>query len=372
MCPTINRRPELAVRKRKDIDKWEVSLNLDGKRIRRTSPIQTKKGAKEYETELIQQHVASLTSKSYCKKETQLKEFAIEWLKTYVAVNNKPSSIYGKESILRLHLLPYFGDFNLDGITAHMIEQYKALKLKTLSPKTINNHLTVLRKLMTTAEDWDYEVKVPVIKWFSAKANRTGFLKEEKKALFLASVDKEWLPMVLTALNTGMRQGELIALEWSDIDFARNTISVARSDWKGIVGVPKNGCIRDIPMNRALSEVLRKHRQSRSSRKYVFCKKDGSKLTYTGVRWGIWRACDKAGLDRFQWHHLRHSFASHLVMAGVGLRQVQELMGHKTLEMTMRYAHLDRSSLANAVEKLTDVEIQEKTEPDLKVVKGSA
>ena len=113
MCPTINRRPELAVRKRKDIDKWEVSLNLDGKRIRRTSPIQTKRGAKEYETELIQQHVASLTSKNSCKKETQLKEFAIEWLKTYVAVNNKPSSIYGKESILRLHLLPYFGEFNL-------------------------------------------------------------------------------------------------------------------------------------------------------------------------------------------------------------------------------------------------------------------
>jgi site-specific recombinase XerD len=122
----------------------------------------------------------------------------------------------------------------------------------------------------------------------------------------------------------------------------------------------------------ALSKVLREHRRTQSSRKFVFCKKDGNKLTYAGVRWGIWRACDKTSMDRFQWHHLRHSFTSHLVMAGVGLRQVQELMGLKTLEMTMRYAHLDKSSLEIAVEKLTEVKIHEKTEPDLRVVKGSA
>jgi integrase len=150
-----------------------------------------------------------------------------------------------------------------------------------------------------------------------------GFLTFEEKDLFLEAIDAEWKPMVFTALNTGMRIGELNALKWSDVDFVRNTISVERADWKGIIGLPKNGHPRIRPMNKALREVLLDYRQQCQSKDFVFCSKDGSMLKYGEVRWPIWRACDKVEHERFGWHMFRHTFASHLVMLGVGLRQVQ-------------------------------------------------
>src|SRR6266849_10919645 len=123
------------------------------RRLRRRSPIQTRKGAVAYERELIE---AALSTSMRSREERRLADFAIEYLKTYCASNNKYATLEAKESILRVHIIPALGDRWLREVTTREVEAYKATKLTAeLSPKTINNHLTVLRKLLAVAHEWE-------------------------------------------------------------------------------------------------------------------------------------------------------------------------------------------------------------------------
>jgi site-specific recombinase XerD len=107
---------------------------------------------------------------------------------------------------------------------------------------------------------------------------------------------------------------------------------------RGEVSTPKNGKQREIPLCDEARTALKRHRHLRGE--LVFCDEDGDMLTKGECKHPLWRACKRAGLRRIGWHTLRHSFASHLVMRGAPIKAVQELLGHATIEMTMRYSHL--------------------------------
>ena len=156
--------------------------------------------------------------------------------------------------------------------------------------------------------------------------------------------------MILVALRTGLRLGELMALQWKDVDLQRAQLRVRRSVTDGIIGTPKSGKARDLPLTPSVVRALRKHRHRQGP--WVFCQEDGTLLTDGQCKCPLYRAYDRAGIKRQGWHVLRHSFASHLVMRGVALKVVQELLGHSTIEMTMRYAHLSPSTLQQAVQEL--------------------
>jgi len=363
----------VAVRKRKDTNKWEVDFRFEGKRIREHSPVQTKRGAQAHELRLRQQLIDSSTSKQPSRKQASIEEFAVEWLKTYVAVNKRPSSLDGDERILRLHVLPFFAGKNLDEVSTQDVEQFKAAqKARGLNEKTINNHLAVLRKMLATAVEWDYQAKVPPVKWFRGGDQKTDFYTAEESTRLLAQLDGQIYALVLTALRTGMRRGELLALKWSCVDFMHSTIRVESSDWKGVIGPTKTGRTRVIPMSRELAKALEKHRRRSPKSEFVFCNEDGSSLKFTQIKRPLYKACKEAGLPEVQWHAFRHTFASQLVMAGVSLKAVQELLGHRSFDMTLRYSHLAPSVLSDAVEKLTEVGEKAKTAPELKVIEGAA
>ncbi len=114
-----------------------------------------------------------------------------------------------------------------------------------------------------------------------------------------------------------------------------------------VVGTPKSGRSRELPLNDTTLAALKAHRHLRGE--LVFCNEDGSMLTRHQCKWPLRRAQRKAGLVSLGWHDLRHTFASHLVMRGAQLKAVQELMGHATIEMTMRYAHRSPSVKRDAV-----------------------
>ena len=105
---------------------------------------------------------------------------------------------------------------------------------------------------------------------------------------------------------------------------------------------------------------------------FVFSNEDGSPLRFTQIKRPLYAACKAAGLPEVQWHVFRHTFASQLVMAGVSLKAVQELLGHRTFDMTLRYSHLAPSVLSEAVEKLTEEGEKAKAAPSFKVVEGTA
>jgi integrase len=150
---------------------------------------------------------------------------------------------------------------------------------------------------------------------------------------------------VATALNTGMRLGEITALEWKDIDFKRGILRVDNKEDHHT----KNYEPRTIPMNDQLIEVLSKHPRRLDS-PYVFARKGGEK--FRKMRRSFENAVKRAGIPHVRFHDLRHTFASHLVMGGVDIRTVQELLGHKDIRVTMRYAHLAPDHMKNAVRVL--------------------
>jgi integrase len=174
---------------------------------------------------------------------------------------------------------------------------------------------------------------------------RIRFLNEEEEAILreaIRSVCPDRMPDLDIALNTGMRKGEQYGLLWSDVD-----LSAPRITLRGT----KNGSVRHIPLNSAARAAFGALQAGRSCEGAVFVSANGADSLRTPRYW--WDAVlRKAGLVNFHWHDLRHTFASRCVMAGVDLRTLQQLMGHKTLQMIVRYSHLSQSHELSAVEKL--------------------
>lgn len=146
-------------------------------------------------------------------------------------------------------------------------------------------------------------------------------------------------PMVLLSLNTGIRQGELFSLLWPDLEHDYFEMNLRGEN-------TKSGDDRSIPLNKEAREVLELWRSQTQSNHLVFSNK-GEPFTDVKTAWrGLLK---RAKINNFRWHDLRHDFASQLVIKGVPLNTVRELMGHATLEMTLRYAHLSNSAKADAV-----------------------
>jgi site-specific recombinase XerD len=172
------------------------------------------------------------------------------------------------------------------------------------------------------------------------------FLSSQEEIALRAEITHTWpwhLPEYLIALNTGMRPSEQYELEWSNVDFTLRQISVLRS---------KSDKPRHIPMNSEVVSALRAVEARPLPGKRVFLNEDGRPLVgykhWFGPALKAAKLCDTG----VTWYTLRHGFASRLVMAGVDLRTVADLMGHATIQMTMRYAHLAPEHKLDAVEKL--------------------
>ena len=150
-------------------------------------------------------------------------------------------------------------------------------------------------------------------------------------------------PIVLLALNTGLRRGELFNLKWSDVNLARAMLTVHGYQ-------AKSELTRHVPLNSEALKVLKDWKANRGKSLYLFPNRDGERLSHIRRSWGS--LVEQAKLENFRFHDLRHDFASQLVMADVALNTVRELLGHADLETTLRYAHLAPEHTAAAVAKL--------------------
>lgn len=335
---------------------WRVDFQLRCKRYRPRSPENTRESALAFEA-LIRQRLAKGQSvddlikkvpKEAEVERTSFAQFAERWYETYVIPNNKASTLRSKRNALDHHLIPYFGKKWLEEVDVLSIEEFKALKHKQgLSPKTINNILSVLRRGLTSAEDWNLLPKVPRIKWLRVPPPVSKFLSVEESERLLSSAENIlWYAFILCALRTGMRIGELCALEWSDVNWERHTITVSRSVVEGVIDTPKNNRNRIIPMTDDLYTLFCKYK----GKGLVFPGPDGGHMRKSSWPWkALHRACKKAGLPKMGWHVLRHTFASQLTAESIPLKATQMLLGHSTIQMTERYAHLAQSSLQTAV-----------------------
>jgi len=340
----------------------DLTVQLPGgerKRFREVPKIQTRRGAETYERQRIAE-LLSARMKEDRQEERQMKaeatkaacpsvaSFAKTFIETYAVPNNKPSEVQSKKMILGLHLIPALGHLPLGEVGSGEVEHYKAEKLRDgLSPKTINNHLIVLRRMLAVAEEWRLTDRIPRIRWLKVPDSEFDFLTFEEANQLLATAEGEWRTMILVAAKVGLRQGELLALRWKDVDLAAGKVIVRHSVWAGIVGTTKGWRAREIDLSPDTVVALKAHRHLRGE--LVFCSSDGSMLTKNQCRRPLHDACKRAGLRQIGWHVLRHTFASHLVMRGAPIKVVQELLGHRDITTTMRYAHLSQESRRDAV-----------------------
>jgi integrase len=328
---------------------WEVDLRItmpDGTRLRERvkSPVTSWSGtmrwAQKREGEILVQ--GGREAPVPAAPVPTVSAFAEKFL-TFSETNNKPSTVHAKKSMLAVHVLPFFGAMKLDAVGPAEVESYKAQKLREgLDRKSINNHLTAMRKLLNLAVEWGEMDRAPKVRGFSLKLqalDEAAYLTFDEADRLVETAAPEWRAMIAIALQTGLRVGELLALRWADVDLVAGQIVVRHTLWHEQEGTPKGGRHRPVPLSDSALSVLKAHRHLRG--RYVFCLEDGSRLTHSIVKDVVPQACVRAGLaKRVTWHGLRHSFASHLVMRGASLKAVQELLGHESIEMTLRYSHL--------------------------------
>ena len=330
---------------------WWVDFRFARTRYRKRSPINSREGSKDYEA-LLRQKLARGEGIDEEKKQTQeiFSKFAWHWFDVYVKNNNKHSEIISKESILRVHLVPYFGKFSLEQIDNQLVEKYKQEKMKTkLKSKSINNHLTVLKKCLETACEWKLLKNTPRIKLLKTPPQKFDYLTIHECEMILNNSIDDLKDMIILGLNTGLRFGEIIALSWEDVDLNKRMLSINKSISKGLLGSTKSNKNRYIPMSPPAYEMLRSREKKNG---FVFTNIKGDALEQVKYCKLLHRACERANMRKIGWHTLRHTFASHLAQKNISIKAVQELLGHSDIKTTMRYAHLGISELRSAVEIL--------------------
>ncbi len=266
-----------------------------------------------------------------------------EMAKLYLEAYSKPNKRSSwRDEISVKHLESFFGRRSLYTITPLDVEQYKKKRVNEVSSATTNRELACLKHIFTKANEWGKIEGNPIasVKLFKVREGRIRYLEKEEMAKLIDTCPSYMKPMVISALNTGMRKGEIFNLKWNDIDFRKRIIYVL---------VTKNNEVRKIPVNDITFKTLLRVRKNPRS-PYVFCKNNGE--PYKDIRGGFNAALKRAGIKEFRFHDLRHTFASHLAMAGVDLKTVQELLGHKTFAMTLRYSHLSPDHKRQAMDIL--------------------
>lgn len=286
----------------------------------------------------------------YDAKKIALEAFAPKYL-AYAKAHKTPQS-YRRDEISLANLKSVFGQTYLYAIAPQAVEEYKAKRLDHgVMPATVNREIACLRHLFTKAVEWGVVRENPLrgVRMLKEPPGRTRYLSGEEIRRLLAAADSlpqdahlYLRPILVVALNTGMRKGEILRIRWRNIDWTERTITIPKS---------KTNEVRTVPMNDAVVAALSALKADEGE--YVFSA-DGS-VPYGEVRKSFARAVAKAKIHEFRFHDLRHTFASHLVMQGCDLRTVQQLLGHKHIAMTMRYSHLSKAHLADAVAKLAAV-----------------
>lgn len=276
---------------------------------------------------------------------------AIEYIELHANIYCKSSTIKGYNSYLKNHLLPYFGKIKLVNITPKSINEYISFQLKGhLSRNSINKHLILLGGIFSKQVNEGIIIHNPVRKVKKLKIihKEMSFLNKNdvKEFLKIAEVTyPDFYPLLLTAITTGMRRGELLGLTWDCINWQSKRIRVHKSLYRNKLIDPKShNSIRNIDMPDKLISTLRQWQQicPEGEKNLVFPNSVGEFLDADNMIKRRFLPCLKlAGINAIRFHDLRHTYTSILIAENVPLKYIQSHLGHSSIQVTMdRYGHL--------------------------------
>lgn len=343
----------------KDRDRWRVQWT-DGHGKRRSQTFDSAQQAKRFEME-VELGIAAVADAP--AKRVTFRQHGDRWLETYVKVE-KAQSQWGRcKALLETHLYPAFGDVPLASLRqSHLLDLRAALGVKkakgkkqVLSRKSVNLILAQAKQVMAHAAA--HEV-VPSNPWLGVKLLRLpkrdfAYWTPAERDAFAERAearDPAFTRLVVFACHTGLRRGELAALRRRDVDFERGRIRVRGSyDFENdVLKETKGGEVADVTINAVARAAVAPARFLTDLDAPVF-----DRALFKGsCRKRLARLAKAVGVAPIRFHDLRHTFASCLAMAGLDLLVIQQLLRHKSYQMTLRYAHLHPDHLAGATDVL--------------------
>lgn len=334
--------------------RWYFKIQIRGRRYHQAIPEATSKRDAEkaeaiFKAELLQGRYNLVDNKG----QMQFKKLVDSYIE-YTKSNN----LSWKGNVSRAErLADYFGNKRIGEITPMMIERYRLERRRTpkingapISNTTINREIEILRKMFNIAIDngWidDNPCSSRKVKKLREENKKERFLQPEEEIRLLAQCTGEFAymkPIIICALNTGMRKGEILGLKWDCIDFKKGFITLLKT---------KSGKVRKIPISSALMPELKRLYMSKCS-EYVFANPETTK-PYFDLKRVFPSICKQACIECLRFHDLRHTAATRMVAAGIDLIVVQDILGHADIKTTMRYSHPVPERKLLAVEALAN------------------
>lgn len=319
---------------------WWFSITIKGKQFRFSTRTADRKKA----TEIYARALLELDNPGKENEPVTFNDFMVN---QYLPFTERQNSYQSKKYYFKV-IPDWFKRLTLSQISTRELELLQGDLLKGRTPASVNRIIAMVKHSLKKACEWELVgeetlKKVQRVKPLKGEIQRLRFLSLEECHKLIEAAEPHLKPIIITALNTGMRKGEILNLTWNQIDLKHGYIHLDRT---------KNGERRDIPVNSTLKALFKElFKKRRLDTDYVFVNPDTGKK-YHDIKRSFTTACRRAGITDFRFHDLRHTFASHLVMNGVDLKTVQELLGHKTIKMTLKYSHLSKAHKEKAVNTL--------------------
>lgn len=317
---------------------WYIDYYAEGRRVR--EPASKRKAEAEEMLEARKTDIKRGEFRLPGKRKIKFEKFADEYLE-YAKVNKKS---WMRDEISLKHLLPHLRGLVLSKINPRHIEDYKRKRLDKVKPATINRELTLLKSMFSLAKKWKYANENPVkeVKFFQERQYIMRILDKEEINRLIDESNSHLRSIIILSLNTAMRKGEILNLHWKDIDFIEHYIYIKET---------KSNVMRKIPMNSVVAATLKNIKREND---FVFPgPRTGER--YSDIFYPFKQACKKAGIKDMRFHDLRHTAATLMVMGGIDLVTVKEILGHSSIEMTMRYAHPTPENKRKAVNVLAEI-----------------
>lgn len=328
----------MSLYRRKGTPYWWTRFTHNGRRICESTGTDDRRKAQQYHDQLK----AKLWEQDRLgvKPERFWSEAVVRWLQ-----ETKHKATHDDDVQKLRWLDPYLRDKPLTSITRDLLSSIADRKARETSGANANRYMALVRAILRRAmDDWEWIERVPKVRMYREAQRRVRWLTREQAIEVLKHLPEHQRELMRFALATGLRQGNILRLEWSQVDLVQRCawIHADQAKARKAIGVPLNDQALTV-----LSRQVGKHER------WVFTFR-GQPIKQANTRaWGV--ALEKAGVENFRWHDLRHTWASWLAQAGASLYELQELGGWSSAEMVRRYAHLAPSHLAKVAARLDPI-----------------
>lgn len=343
---------------------WEVYFRYPDphaprktKTFRKRSPVQTRRGAEKWGREMLALYSNPARLRDELRATPTFRDFAADVQRVVWKVQLSERSLAKYDTVLRNQILPVLGDKNIDQIDVQALTRWRASMVHAgLSVEYINASVRIASQILRVAHSWNLLSSVPTLKRLApATAAPWDWLTAEEQDRLEAVLEDDVIldAMMIVCLDTGVREGELRAMTWGNLDLKAKTLWVKHSiSSKGELGPTKNRKNRAIPLTDRVVELLTQQRAMTMLAGDWVWTRDGEPFKTNVLLRRVHNRLRLAGLREIRVHDLRHTFASRLVQRGVSLQVVKELLGHSRISETERYAHLAPAQHVAAVATL--------------------